>query len=271
LSEEVRYWLIAWVIPVADFKLSKWYLDCVTDSGDVSIAYTGAAQWGMLHLHYSSLLESRSGSIRTKHSLREVGEPKLSGKEISWRADVLQIEGEWQADSETLRETIYSSDAGCIDWLCVMPRANARLGDRRGLGYAEKLTMTIPPWKMPIQTLRWGRFLSPSDWVVWIDWRGEFSRHVVYQNGKAVATSVLDDDSIEIENGTRLTLDRSLVIREGPLGTTALSVVPGIRKTFPARLLEVDECKWRSRARLQRVDGSTVEGWAIHEKVTWPQ
>ena len=256
---------------MADFKLSKWYLDCVTDSGDVSIAYTGAAQWGMLRLHYSSLLESESGSIRTKHSLRELDEPKLSDSAISWRADVLQIDGDWQADSIPLRETIYSSEAGSIDWHCLMPRARVRFGDRRGWGYAEKLTMTIPPWKMPIRTLRWGRFTSDSDWVVWIDWQGEFSRRVVYENDKPVSASVLEDDRIEIEDGSRLTMDRSLVIREGPLGTTALSAIPGIRNTFPARLLEVDECKWRSRARLLRQDGSTVEGWAIHEKVTWPQ
>ena len=43
----------------------------------------------------------------------------------------------------------------------------------RGLGYAEHLSMTIPPWRLPIDTLRWGRFLSPERSVVWIDWQKE--------------------------------------------------------------------------------------------------
>jgi hypothetical protein len=145
------------------------------------------------------------------------------------------------------------------------------LRDRCGLGYAEHLTMTVPPWKLPIQTLRWGRFTSASDWIVWIDWQGEFSRRIVYRNGKNAAPSVLEDDRIEFDDGYRLRMDRSLTIREGALGTTALSAVPGIRKTFPARLLEIDECKWRSRGRLEKPGSPAVEGWAIHEIVTWPK
>ena len=46
---------------MAAFRLSKWYLDCVTDSGDASIAYTGTVDWGFVHLHFSSLLETTAG------------------------------------------------------------------------------------------------------------------------------------------------------------------------------------------------------------------
>jgi hypothetical protein len=107
--------------------------------------------------------------------------------------------------------------------------------------------------------------------VVWIDWQGEFARRIVYLNGHAVSASQLEDDRIEFKDGSLLTMDRSLVLREGPLGTTALSVIPGVRKTLPARLLQVNERKWRSRARLQPAGRPAVEGWAIHERVIWPQ
>ena len=89
-------------------------------------------------------------------------------------------------------------------------------------------------------------------------------------NGEEVPTRVLEDEKIKFENGALLTMDRSLVIRDGPLGTTALSGIPGVNKTFPARILQVNECKWRSRARLQSPNGTAVEGWVIHEKVSWP-
>src|SRR5262249_41246921 len=143
--------------------------------------------------------------------------------------------------------------------------------DRVGLGYAEHLTMTIPPWQLPIENLRWGRFISASDWAVWIDWQGEFSRRIVYLNGKKVSTLALEDEQVKFEDGALLAMDRSLVIRDGPLGTTALSGIPGLNKTFPARILQVNECKWRSRGRLQLPDGATVEGWVIHERVSWPR
>ena len=70
------------------------------------------------------------------------------------------------------------------------------LGLRSGLGYAERLVLTIPPWKLPIETLRWGRFLSPSDWIVWIDWQGEHPQTIVYRNGARVAVDELGDEQI---------------------------------------------------------------------------
>jgi hypothetical protein len=130
--------------------------------------------------------------------------------------------------------------------------------------------MTIAPWNLPIRTLRWGRFATASDWIVWIDWLGDLTRRIVYRNGQIVPTSLLEDGRIEFRDGARLTMDRSLILREGLLGATALSV-PGVRNTFPARLLAVNECKWRSCARFASPGMAPVEGWAIHEKVTWPE
>jgi len=251
------------------FQLSKWYLDCVTDDGDASIAYVGSAGWGALRLHYSSLLESAGQSVRTRHSLREEL-LDVCDCSIKWNSNALGVEGEWRADAAAVRETVFESEAGRIEWRCVMPRARVRIGGHEGLGYAEHLSMTIAPWKLPIRTLRWGRFGAASDWVVWIDWDGDYTKRIVYRNGNAVAARRVEDDHISFEDGSRLVMDRSLPIRQGALGTTVLSMIPGIRETFPARLMQVSESKWRSRARLERAGGEVVEGWAIHEVVKWP-
>jgi hypothetical protein len=256
---------------MASFELSKWYLDCVTGGGDASIAYTGMVNWGPIRLHYSSLLESTGEFVKAKHSLRPQSEPKIDRSSLRWRSGALKIDGEWQADSSEIRETIFASPAGSIEWHCLMPRAQARIQNRAGLGYAEHLNITVAPWKLPLRTLRWGRFATPSDWIVWIDWLGGFTRRIVYRNGEIAPTSLLEDGQIEFRDGARLMMDLSLVLRDGPLGTTALSVIPGVRNTFPARLLEVNECKWRSRGRLERPGVPTVEGWAIHERVDWPK
>ena len=253
------------------FELSKWYMDCVTSLGDASIAYTGMLNWGPIRLHYSSLLESTAEFVGARHSLRPQTEPNTDRCSLRWQSGALKIEGEWQADSREMRETIFASDAGSIEWHCLMPRAQARVHNRLGLGYAEHLTITIAPWKLPIRTLRWGRFLTRSDWIVWIDWLGGFTRRTVYLNGQIAPTSLLEDGQIEFRDGARLILDRSLVLREGPLGATALSVIPGVWDTFPARLLKVNECKWRSLGRFERPGIPPVEGWVIHERVEWPK
>ena len=259
------------LLKMTGIKLSKWYLDCVTDSGDVSIAYIGTFEWGLFGLHYSSLLESADDRVTTTYSLREQKEPAIGDNSISWTAEGLLTRAVWQSDSVAVHETILNSPEGLVEWHCLMPRARALFRDRVGLGYCEHLTMTIPPWKLPIDNLRWGRFISASDWVVWIDWKGEFSRRIVYLNGKSVATLALEDDHLDFENAACLSMDRSLVLREGPIGATALSIIPGARTTLPVRILQVNEHKWRSRARLQLPGGATVEGWAIHEKVSWPK
>lgn len=256
---------------MSSFRLSKWYLDCVSDQGDVSIAYTGFVRWGLVRIHYSSLLETTAGRIAVKNSLRRQHEPAMQNGVLSWKAASLKMAGEWRANSTAVRHEVYTSQHGSIEWNCLMPQALTRFRDRLGLGYAEHLTMTIAPWKLPLRTLLWGRFTSASDWITWIDWQGEFSRRFVYMNGQPAQPLSLEDDQIKLDNGALLSMDRSLVIREGPLGTTALSGIPGVRKTFPARLLQVNECKWRSRASCKRPDGSVVEGWAIHERVSWPQ
>ena len=256
---------------MAAFVLSKWYLDCLTAAGDASIAYTGAVHWGPVRLHYSSLLESTDGNVSLKHSLRPQPPPHVNSGSLHWRSAALELNGEWCPASQELRNTLFASEAGSIDWHCLMPRAQVRLGRRCGLGYVEHIHMTVAPWKIPIQTLRWGRFATPSDWIVWIDWQGEFMRRLVYRNGREIAASLLEDDEIRFEDGARLVLDRSFVLREGPLGATALSAIPGVRDTFPARLLLVRECKWRSRARLEHPGRPAVEAWSIHERVTWPE
>jgi hypothetical protein len=256
---------------MAAFKLSKWYLDCVTDSGDTSIAYTGSVAWGLIRLHYSSVLESAGDRIAERHTLLEQEEPETLDSVISWNAKALRVEGLWRSQVAAVRETVFTCDEGTVEWDCIMPQARVSVGPRTGLGYAEHLTMTIPPWKLPIDTLRWGRFTGESNWAVWIDCQGEFARRIVYLNGNTISASTLADEEIKFENGAVLAMDRSLVLRNGPLGTTVLSKIPGLNRTFPARLLEVNECKWRSRAHLRLPNGKNVQGWAIHEKVCWPK
>ena len=246
-------------------------MDCVDESGDASIAYTGTINWGPIRLHYSSLLETTGELVKTKQTLRPQTEPKIDDDSLRWRPQTLKIDGEWQSDFPGIRETVFASDAGSIEWNCVMPCAQARIHHRVGFGYAECIKMTIAPWELPICSLSWGRFAAASDWVVWIDWMGDFTRRIVYRNGQIAATSLVEDRQIEFSDGACLVMDRSLVLRDGPLGTTILSKIPGVRKSFPARLLQVNECKWRSRGRFTRSGNSTVEGWVIHERVDWPK
>lgn len=68
---------------MAAFQLAKWYLDCVTESGKVTIAYVGDLHWGPVRLHYSSLLRSAADNVTQQNSLRRPSMPEVNGTSIS--------------------------------------------------------------------------------------------------------------------------------------------------------------------------------------------
>jgi hypothetical protein len=189
---------------------------------------------------------------------------------LAWRTPALGVDARWRGDPLDIRERIYADGEGSVEWRCLLPGASADTGSVSGLGYVERLRLTIAPWRLPIRSLRWGRFVSARHSLVWIDWRGDFERRLVWLDGKAVAAVGAGDDGFEIEGGARLALDCGLTIRRGPLGSTVLSAVPGLDRIAPARMLQVEEWKWRSAAILECPGEAADRGWAIHEVVRWP-
>ena len=261
----------------SNFTLSKWYMDCVSETGDVFIGYAALLRWKAFTLKYSSVLERRKGGqTEVRTSLVGFAAPQVTDSLLSWSSAALGIDGTWKALCAPVERTLFESEAGEIKWRCLQPRAAAdiRIGkDRRlrGLGYAEHIAISIAPWHLPIEELRWGRFLSESDSLVWIDWRGPHPLRLVLENGvEARSAQEVTDGEIVFDEGRRiLKLEESAVLREGALINTAFSVIPGIGKILPLRSLNTYECKWRSRGFLNGRSAAVGEGWAIHEIVRW--
>jgi hypothetical protein len=251
-------------------------LDCVADDGRAFIGYAARLSWRALSINYASVLRCRPGrKAETDTTLQESSAPRADGSAVKWSSPRLKVEGTWRADAPPIKRTLLDSGEGKIEWHCLQPRAraeinfgeNARLA---GLGYVERLTMTVPPWRLPFHELRWGRFLSAEDALVWIDWRGAHSLSLGFHNGARVEHVSLGDDELAA-GGTRLALDCGTVLREGALVETALSTIPGIQSLFPFRILRARERKWLSRAVLNKPAAAPGAGWAIHEVVRWPQ
>jgi hypothetical protein len=259
-----------------DFLLSKWYLDCVADDGDAFIGYSATLQWKALSLHYTSILtHSNVAGSHTATSLLENSFPNVKPPNIHWSSEALGIEGNWESLSPPIEKELYSTPKGAIRWLCLQPHAKAsvRWGKSRlleGSGYVERIEITIPPWQLPITELRWGRFIAENDALVWIDWRGSAPQSLLLHNDKEIVDWSIKNNRILFDGGRSiLTLANSVVLRNGPLVSTALSMIPGIRKLFPAKTLQAVECKWLSRGILGVGKTPAVEGWAIHEKVNF--
>ena len=257
-----------------NFQLRKWYADCITDSGDTVIAYFAFARWSKISLYYSCVLRLLGDQPPcAQYSVRRSAEPVFDGATLHWKSPAFRFEGIWKTIDPSHSETVFSSERGTVEWNCFQPRADVGVcfgeNQLRGLGYSEQLVMTIPPWEIPIQHLLWGRFLSDMDSLVWMDWRGPFSKRVLLHNGARLIGGEVTHERIILEAGQELTFSGSVVLRQGALGSAALQKIPGAKRLLPRQILGVQETKWRSRAQLSKSTGLS-RGWAIHESVVWP-
>jgi hypothetical protein len=256
------------------FSLDKWYMDVVADDGEVLVAYAAEVHLFALNLHYASILQHRGKERRAVASLRKAT-PEVEGRTLRWDSRALGVRGTWSAETpgEGTKETLLEKDGGTVEWDCLMPlaRVEVELAGRtlRGLGYAEHLTMSIAPWDLPLEELRWGRFTAEGASVVWLDWRGPHQKKIVLKHGARV-DGLVEERLIEVPaDEARLTLEAGEVIREGALGSGALGAIAEIHPRLPSKLLAMVERKVVAPATLEQPFAPPVHGWAISEIVKW--
>ncbi|MBM3853826.1 MAG: hypothetical protein FJ399_11830 [Verrucomicrobia bacterium] len=124
--------------------------------------------------------------------------------------------------------------------------------------------MTLPPGRLPLRELHWGRFLAAGESCVWIRWRGPSERQWFFHSGRAVEGVVLEGDGLRWP-GHRLHLERGVTLRSGRVGETVFPRAGFLRRLMPEALIHVQETKWCSRGVLVDEHGGRHEGWAIHE------
>ena len=231
------------------FELEKWYSDCVSPQGDALIWYKARLRWGVFRANYDSHLRLSGGHVEQ----RDTGGPEV----------------DFELMDDAVSQRIFESEKASSIGIRVAPRAHVVSSSTAGLGYREHLRMTIPPWKLPIGELRWGRYLSDHHLAVWIDWTGDAARTFAFHDSTRAGDTRIADDTVTLDD-IRISFDRGVILRDGPIGSTVLAAVPGLLKLAPARVLALQETKWRSGAIYQAPGEPEERAWAIHEVVRWP-
>lgn len=254
------------------FRLRKWYLDLVTPRGDAFIGYAARAQVLGMPLHHNAALLARADGSTTEFRFAAFAPNCIDGG-VVWNVPPLRCAGLWQRTRPARSVSLLDSTAGTIQWHCPVPGAPAEVtigrDTYRGLGYVEELTMTLAPWNFPFATLRWGRFITASTSVIWIDWRDGLNRTWVIHNNAFDEQARVADNAVHLSNG-RLDLPVSgrRVLRDAPLTHTAFPKLPALGKLLPNGLSRARETKFLTRATLH-TSGGAEEGYALHEVVTW--
>lgn len=262
-----------------DFYLDKWYLDIVTDEGEAMIFYAARLRWHRFECQYTSWLHYRTvNGVQTKSRFTKVHFPEKSETAITWSDPQFGIAGRWDTLSEPVCTRLFESAEGYLDWNCWQPSSRVEL-DIEGLiligkGYAEQLTVTLPPWKLNLDQLRWGRYGLPGHNFLWIEWKGSIDGRWVWHNGQPISNCVLEDGEIDLpETGEKLRLDRGVTLESEKrvlnLMAKLICYLPGIDTSVSMKFLMANETKWLSRGVLEK-DGKIINlDFAIHELVTF--
>jgi len=257
------------------FSLLKWYLDCVSDTGEAAILYSARVRWCGIRMAYSNLIAMGDGACNSDSSMHGA-EIRHDGQEIFLASPQLGVEGRWTARAAPVERTVYACEAGSVVWNCLQPAAAValKIGEKRltGAGYAECLTLTLPPWQLPLRQLKWGRFVPDRDALkpnslAWISWMGSHTLSLVVHNGASDEYASIADTEVAWAGG-KLRMEEPVALRAGRLARTILPAAPALRRIFPHSLFNVEEKKWRSRGILETPDGES-RGWVIHEAVDW--
>jgi|SRR5687767_10807319 len=259
--------------PREGFKLSKWYLDCVAPDGRAVICYWASLEWGALSVNWqnASIYEPGKPEV-SRSSLRQCPPPVVGGKGITWRVPELELHYQAASETQGFAARLLDTDAGTIDWRVESPAScvTVTLGPNesiRGSGYAERMSMTVLPWRVPIDELRWGRWVSDDgrDSIVWINWKGSLPRTWVFFNGVQQEGAIVEDDRIGAE-GMHLGLARERTLSSTSL-MDVLSGIPILARATPRTFAAMQQTRWCEKVSANSAPGVRRPGHAVHELV----
>jgi hypothetical protein len=263
----------------SDFYIDKWFLDFTGNDGEAMIFYAAKLIWHGLSANYTSWLnyDPKSG-VKVKSRFRNVHFPEKNENSIAWGDKKFGVSGKWNSNAKPIQARIHDSDEGYLDWFCFQPASKVQLiingKSLLGKGYAEQLIMTVPAWKIPMDELRWGRFVSEENNLVWIELRKDERKKWLWVNGKKEVDCIIEDESVSVPTkNITLELDKYVVLESEKkilsVVEKIIRYIPGFNKLIPLQFIMADETKWLSNGRFQ-TNGKTVsEGKAIHELVNF--
>ena len=262
------------MINKSNFKIEKLYLDCIDEQGNCFIIYWIKIHFHILRIFYSGFIFSdRDGTISEKSVLRK-SESSINKESLYFNQENLKIAGRWNRSDDPIILSLYKDDDGNeLIWNCHHPKSLTEIIFNgkvyKGFGYAETLSLPIKPWNLPVDELRWGRFLSDAYTVVWMNWRWKYPVNRIFLNNTEFNDVIFYDNKISFGDGMyQLMFSDIITIRKGKL-LNLFSGIPLLRFMFNRRILNTMEIKYKAKTVLSNNAVILSNGWSLFEIVTW--
>lgn len=261
----------------AFFQMRKWYVDCVTADGTAFIGYASRIRLGPVDVPYQAYLFCPvEESPRSEFAFGGEELPALRDESLAWRSSRLGLRSSWTRAAGALTATLLDEEELGVQWRCHVPAGTSVVEGVSpipisGAGYAEELVVKGDPRRLPIDSLLWGRFITPEESVAWIRWMGQKPLTLVVHNGAMDPRVTVDETGVFGEDGGySLDIADRRVLRDSSLGRSVFPDHALLRRLIPRKLRNVRETKWLSPACIRRPGHPDLEGWALHERVLWP-
>ena len=223
---------------------------------------------------YSGLIFCNAEGFTTeKSTLRKTKKPVINGT-INLNHKFLKTGVSLKKTDEPILRSLYKdSENNELIWNCHHPKAFAEIiyngNIYKGFGYAETLFSPIKPWNLPIDELRWGRLLSDSYTLIWINWKGKYPINKIFFNSIEYNDAIFENDIIIFGDGIyQLKFSEIQLIRKGKLSRLFSKMAP-LKIFFNRRILNTLEIKYKAKTTLSKNSIFLSNGWSLFEIVTW--
>jgi hypothetical protein len=291
------------------FYLRKWYLDLISDDGIVLYLYFIATRiagipGGNVSAHVvladgkelGAVLNRRVTLLDSKQSaacaLNRLANPSgrshahLEFPRLAIDLDYRARTGAWTPKNGGV---LLQQNSARLSWNVPLPAADVEGAIRtdvqewrvRGTGYQDLVEVTIPPWRLPIAELVWGRAHCGVYTVVFDQLKlrdGTCLQYLLLQADRTAAPREFQAYDIESDPGDRkcvlrhkdfvLNLTQKRILAQGEIASGGQIRSMWMRTTLARSSGNPFEKKMISAAELF-IGERSVSGWAIHERVTW--
>jgi|WetSurMetagenome_2_1015567.scaffolds.fasta_scaffold124789_1 hypothetical protein len=250
------------------------YLDCIDDQGNCFIVYWAKTEFFLVRFFYSGLIFSdMEGLTVEKSAIRNTRKPAVN-EVVQFKNKDLEIEVFLKRTGNAIIRSLFKDDKkNELVWDCHHPSSSAEIlyhgSIYKGFGYSETLISYIKPWNLPIEELRWGRFLSDSYTVIWLNCLGKNTINKIFINGIEFNDAVFENGDVVFNDSTyQLRFADVKVIRKGKLSGLFIKM-RFFKMLLNHRILNTTEIKYKARTTFSKNSVLLSNGWSLFELVTW--
>lgn len=184
------------------FWFAKYYFDMVEETGECSIAYDAVLRLWRLPISYVEVVDA--GGRKSASSFGFNPQPRFRDGAFRYRNRRLDVAACWEGGEVERNKYRYEDDL--VSWELVQLRSRAEIRrvseSRAGIGYGEYVTIKVPPWKLGISKLYWGRYISPKSFLTWIVADGTHTIRYGVVNDQPSREVEIDNASVRVGQAT---------------------------------------------------------------------